>query len=245
MNGSTRNRAFTLIELLIVVAIIAILAAIAVPNFMEAQTRSKIARCKADQRSLATAIEAYTVDYNRPPLSFRFWATSYEGDKAGLTTSFGAGRARAIASFTTPVAYISSFPEDPFVDKAGTFWQIEADEDYGNLYSDQNRYYRYEDFVCHWWADASTSPEALGNTASAQARLLGYNWAVGSPGPTRYDYINMVNALRGKITHSAAGRELPTYFPYDPTNGTLSEGLIVRTNQGVWDQLRYDKAQEL
>src|SRR5215210_3826948 len=58
---------FTLIELLIVVAIIAILAAIAVPNFLEAQTRSKVSRVKADQRSLATAIEAYYVDNNSYP----------------------------------------------------------------------------------------------------------------------------------------------------------------------------------
>jgi prepilin-type N-terminal cleavage/methylation domain-containing protein len=46
--------AFTLIELLIVVAIIAILAAIAVPNFLEAQVRSKVSRAKADMRSIAT-----------------------------------------------------------------------------------------------------------------------------------------------------------------------------------------------
>jgi prepilin-type N-terminal cleavage/methylation domain-containing protein len=50
------NKAYTLIELLIVVAIIAILAAIAVPNFLEAQVRSKVARVKADMRTLATAI---------------------------------------------------------------------------------------------------------------------------------------------------------------------------------------------
>ena len=59
------RKAFTLIELLIVVAIIAILAAIAVPNFLEAQVRSKVSRVKADMRSMRTAMEAYRVDYNR------------------------------------------------------------------------------------------------------------------------------------------------------------------------------------
>ena len=61
------KKAFTLIELLIVVAIIAILAAIAVPNFLEAQVRAKVSRVKADERSLTNAIEMYRVDWNIYP----------------------------------------------------------------------------------------------------------------------------------------------------------------------------------
>jgi type II secretion system protein G len=63
----TRRSAFTLIELLIVVAIIAILAAIAVPNFLEAQVRAKVSRANNDMRALATALEVYHVDHNTYP----------------------------------------------------------------------------------------------------------------------------------------------------------------------------------
>src|SRR5205823_5824534 len=66
--------AFTLIELLVVVAIIAILALIAVPNFLEAQTRSKVSRAKADMRTVAVAVEAYCVDNNQYPTpGFSTW----------------------------------------------------------------------------------------------------------------------------------------------------------------------------
>jgi len=92
-----RSDAFTLIELLIVVAIVAILAAIAVPNFLEAQTRSKVSRASADMRSMATALEIYRVDWSNYPPSLAF---AFVGELSGLTT---------------PVPYITSIPKDPFL----------------------------------------------------------------------------------------------------------------------------------
>ena len=73
-----RRHGFTLIELLIVVAIIAILAAIAVPNFLEAQTRAKISRAKADHRTIATGLETYQIDNNVFPLgNWQSWALTF------------------------------------------------------------------------------------------------------------------------------------------------------------------------
>jgi type II secretion system protein G len=61
------SKGFTLIELLIVVAIIGIIVAIAIPNLLNAIQRAKQRRTMGDERSVATAIEAYGVDFNRYP----------------------------------------------------------------------------------------------------------------------------------------------------------------------------------
>lgn len=58
------ERAFTLIELLIVVAIISILALIVYTNFSAAIVRTKVARSQADIRSLTTTLESYRSDWN-------------------------------------------------------------------------------------------------------------------------------------------------------------------------------------
>ncbi len=112
------GRAFTLIELLIVVAIIAILAAIAVPNFLEAQTRSKISRTVSDMRTVIGALEMYRVDNTKyipaGPTGgkHQFWlvAETYDGQVTGVGYRL-----------TTPVSYLTSIPYDVFNTGAYTF----------------------------------------------------------------------------------------------------------------------------
>ena len=56
------TRAFTLIELMIVIAIIAILAAILIPNFIHARAETQTAACEGNEKQIATAMEEYAVD---------------------------------------------------------------------------------------------------------------------------------------------------------------------------------------
>jgi type IV pilus assembly protein PilA len=57
-------KGFTLIELMIVVAIIGILAAIAVPNFVKFQCRSKQSEAKTNLKSMYVAQEAYRAEFD-------------------------------------------------------------------------------------------------------------------------------------------------------------------------------------
>lgn len=67
MTDLRRHRGFTLIELLTIVSVIAILAAIAVPNFLEAQVRSKISRARSDMAMISAALESYRLDHGFYP----------------------------------------------------------------------------------------------------------------------------------------------------------------------------------
>ncbi|MBD3266924.1 prepilin-type N-terminal cleavage/methylation domain-containing protein [bacterium] len=92
-----KKKAFTLIELLIVVAIIGILAAIAVPNFLNAQIRAKVARTVSDMKTQSTALEMYRLEEGSYP--------PYLGQHPNFL--------RWVV-LTTPVSHLSSIPEDPF-----------------------------------------------------------------------------------------------------------------------------------
>ena len=59
---------FTLVEIMIVVAIIALLAAIAIPSFLNARTRSQASACQNNLRQISGAVDQYALDHqNTPP----------------------------------------------------------------------------------------------------------------------------------------------------------------------------------
>lgn len=221
----TRRHAFTLIELLIVVAIIAILAAIAVPNFLEAQTRARISRVHADLRTLATALEAYAVDNNKYSLAWHQLApasqeTSWKAPSEAIAIQYGLSR------LTTPVSYITAIPLDPFrsrgqLTKSGV-----------SLVNDPS--YKWYSFAPTW----HTRRAYLWQVMELCARD-GVDWIAQSVGPGRDNNgVLIFYVVSGFISWMPANEGISTpgrvRFPYDPTNGTVSSGWVIRTNQGIF-----------
>jgi type II secretory pathway pseudopilin PulG len=144
-----------LIELLIVVAIIAILAAIAVPNFLEAQVRSKVSRTRNDLRSIATALEAYAVDNRHyPPYG------TLDPDIVFLTGT----EAQILEPqwVTTPIAYLTSEAgmKDPF-----------RNQPKPTSYTDREYYFRLYNYVN--WDDIRYKDITFVHTLYGEWRMAG------------------------------------------------------------------------
>lgn len=199
--GSAK-KAFTLIELLIVVAIIAILAAIAVPNFLEAQTRAKISRARSDMRTLATGLESYFVDNNRYPPMQRF-ATSYW--------------VYVPWSLTSPISYVTEGTYfDVFRTPASIPNQFALTGDRNPNFSRRYLYVNNGELNA---VVASGTRLFRGSTVfTPQPALTKGFWVLTSFGPD-LDW--------GPFTAQRTGANLQ--IRYDPTNGTVSLGDVIRT----------------
>lgn len=61
-----RSAAFTLVEMMIVLAIICLLASIAVPGFLRARKRAQANSIRSDLRMIDSAMDQYALEYNKP-----------------------------------------------------------------------------------------------------------------------------------------------------------------------------------
>jgi len=199
---------FTLVELLIVVAIIGILVAIALPNFLAAQVRAKVARVQADFQAITTCLENYRIDHNNYPPN--------DGIYNVLPVEI-----------TTPIPYITrSNLIDPFKER-----------DWDPVWGELGRQYTYTKIV--------TLEEAIllaqaGKAACVEAiDAPGYNlgafekygaWRLVSYGPDKV----YADPFRFADDRSVYGSDVP----YDPTNGTISWGNILRTQKSSEGRLK-------
>ncbi len=198
MKTQKLRKAFTLIELLIVVAIIGILAAIAVPNFLNAQTRAKISRCKSDLKALSMAEEMYQLDNNLYTYPFR------------------------LHPLTSPVNYIASVPSDVF---SPYYEEAQANGEEGAQFTWYRYVYGLTD--SNWGGSASLRtahcadyyayfpPFAMRSQAESMANTSDCPtvWLIKSFGPNT-----------GQNSLAGGGNGDDYTLRYDPSNGLISIG---------------------
>ena len=191
---------FTMIELLIVIAIITVITAIAVPNLISANVKAKVKGIKAEMGSIAIALEDYRMDegdYPVEPGSLGYGPDVIAKPNIDFddpTDAIGLGQLVFPDGASDPV-YLYRIPGDPFNDG--------GEEEWDGTSGAHNNHYSY------FTADAS------GTASSTEAKY----WALVSYGPDKDLDITSYSNARDAYDN---GTDL-----YDPDSGITSNGDIV------------------
>lgn len=130
MSSNTKKltRGFTLVEIMVVVAIIALLAVIAIPNTIRARKRAQASRILEDLRLIDAAKDQYALEYNKPGNAVLVWSQVqlYLKPNSGLYDSGGKdlfGHAFEIgAPDTSTLAHDETYAEFNDLNLPSDFW---------------------------------------------------------------------------------------------------------------------------
>ncbi|MCA9423792.1 MAG: type II secretion system protein [Candidatus Omnitrophica bacterium] len=201
---------FTLLELLIVLGVVLILTAIALPNFVSLRTRGQVVMARSHTKSIVQGLDLYSVDHNRYPIT----VPSFPKDPFGILSH------HQLSALTTPVAYISSDALfDPFgvVESQVYDPALSAGNDFPKL--DQPNversllYFHYPSMAVR-----REDPELFLNGASAVSIGPDRKDSLGSYRP--FDLLFFLDRFPPTIASH------PHDTMYQPTNGVRSRGDI-------------------
>ncbi len=220
----TTRHGFTLIELLIVIAIILILISIALPNFLEAQQRAKVAKAKGEMKAYMVGMESYRLDFGGYPRDHdSVWPHPEAKDQDGYT------------QLTSPIKYLSKLPMDPWGSQVTTGGYVA-----GGVA--RNRAFYYEGGS---GSDELGSFDGKGGQCgtAGSTKLLYKNKLLRSWGSNRCVHAYLMLSIGPNADDDTWGGPAGggnDQFPYalslgiySPTNGTVSAGDIYKTT-GEW-----------
>ena len=204
-----REGSYALVELLIVIAIIIIISAIAVPNLISANIKAKVKGIKSEMGSIAIALEDYRIDDEAGNYPIQP-GPGYDPDVIAQPNiafddhddAIGLGELIFPEGASDPV-YLYRIPGDPFNDSGEEEWN-------GTSGAHNNHY-------CYFTADAERQ------SSSTEAKY----WALVSYGPDKDQNIDSYTKAWNAVDPNAPNHNTYKNLVYDPDNGITSSGDIV------------------
>jgi type II secretion system protein G len=193
---------FTLLELLVAIAIVSMLAALLLPVLRGARIKAKVVRAHADLRNIATAIESYRLDHDAYPLARAFCA--------------GGGMKVDDYNECPPElflgGYLGAFPEDVF-DKGRAYKYITPGLGYANGVLT----------ILAMWVPKDFPYDSGKDVPYFTVKDSPVKWAIWSVGPSGPKKFFESESLRYPV---------PRRNWYNFKNGPESEGVIVHLSTG-------------